>query len=275
MVALLLEKGASIEATDKDGNTALELALEWGHDSIADLLRSKLASTQNDSQNLRRSEKQAIGLTSEEGNLKASILANNPENEKVKELVELSKLQASVTIQELPISKDSQTKEPYPIIQLIPETNHKTDHANIIDDLISAIKNHLLPKGTAIALERKQNGNNLGMSDVIMLANIIGHNKINMDHKITVPEFIKGLPIYKDAKLYNLARIKGIKVIGIEGKGLEVSKESSLYNQVREEYMAIELVNLAASVRNVIFPVGADHVEKLSGRLEAVGMEVN
>ncbi|MDF3048013.1 MAG: hypothetical protein K0R73_1131, partial [Candidatus Midichloriaceae bacterium] len=104
----------------------------------------------------------------------------------------------------------------------------------------------------------------LGMPDVISLAN-------NMD----VPDFIRDLPIYQDAQLYNLARLNGITVIGVEGKGLSASKESPLYNQVREDYIAYKLIECSGLGYNVIFPVGSAHVEGLKSQLEAKGINVS
>ena len=63
--------------------------------------------------------------------------------------------------------------------------------------------------------------------------------------------------MYKTAKKHN------VKVVGLEGKNLRVSKESLEYNSVREEYMVSRINKLTSKGYNVIAHVGSAHVEGL------------
>jgi len=91
---------------------------------------------------------------------------------------------------------------------------------------MKGIRSGELKAGTVICLERKQQGEDLGMSDVIVLAKIIEHNKMHPDGGLNIPKEVRESLIYKDAELYNIANAKGIQVIGVEGKKLSSVKES-------------------------------------------------
>ncbi|RZI46705.1 hypothetical protein EDM53_03775, partial [Rickettsiales endosymbiont of Peranema trichophorum] len=128
-------------------------------------------------------------------------------------------------------------------IVFMPESDHGEDHNKNISDLIKRINNSQLSNTTVICLERKQKGQNLGMSDVILLSNILEFNKKNQRHQIALPSGIENTPIYQDAVLYNVAKERGIAVVGIEGKGIEGkysvqpdSEASKIYNANREGY---------------------------------------
>jgi ankyrin repeat protein/predicted nucleotidyltransferase len=236
IVELLLEKGADIQAKDKDGKTALDYAVERGNEYIVKLLMSK----QNQDQNLRRSEQELVKSITGADSYLRSIFPHTTE-----------------------LAKLSKCRSMRAGVLLIPEDNHCLQHASNVYTIMRLIENNQISQNTIIALERKQLGNSFGMPDIISLAN-------NMD----VPDFIRDLPIYQDAKLYNLARLNGITVIGVEGKGLSASKESPLYNQVREDYMASKLIECSELGYNVIFPVGSAHVEGLKSKLESKGINV-
>ena len=107
------------------------------------------------------------------------------------------------------------------------------------------------------------------MRDVIFLANIIEYNnrQTNQADKITLPATIVESPVYYDALLYNVAKAKGIVVIGAEGKDLLHHKDSPCYNKAREEYMAKTVERVAKSGNNVILLVGSEHIDRLSVRL--------
>jgi energy-coupling factor transporter ATP-binding protein EcfA2 len=160
------------------------------------------------------------------------------------------------------------------VVTMLPENDHLIDHNRNALALLEAIESGKIQANTVIALERKQYGTNLGIQDVIKLASIISHNENSPADKIAIPKEVENSLIYQDARLYNLARIKGIQVIGAEGKSLAVSKGSPLYNEVREEYMASRLIQLVSSGYNVIFPVGSVHIKGLKSRLEAMSTMV-
>jgi hypothetical protein len=153
-----------------------------------------------------------------------------------------------------------------PIITLIPENNHKLDHGANVQKLIQMIYSGKV-NNTVICLERKEQGENFDMRDVRLLGNLIEHNHNHPEEMITIPAKIQNSLIYQDALLYNAARKHGIEVIGIEGKGLEHSKESPEYNSGREAYMSEEIKKITASGRSVIFPVGTAHIDGLTEKL--------
>ncbi len=153
-------------------------------------------------------------------------------------------------------------------IFLLAEQNHYLQHRNNVLFLINQLECSKVGLYQIICLERKQQGNHLGMSDVIALAKYLEQGNILLSS-------LQHLPIYYDALLYNAAKAKGIQIIGIEGKGLAYSKESPYYHQAREEYMAEQLVNLAKSEKNAIFLVGAAHISNLIKLLDVQGFRVD
>lgn len=120
-------------------------------------------------------------------------------------------------------------------IRLLAEGNHSTDHADKIIGLIESLKRGEIQPGTVICLERKQVGDNLGMVDVIMLADIIRNNNTPGARLIKLPPWLKeDMPIYKDAQLYNAVRDYNstpqgeknpVMVVGVEGKKIKYSEE--------------------------------------------------
>lgn len=117
------------------------------------------------------------------------------------------------------------TIEPKGNIKLMPEIDHGTQHSKNAEQLIPMIKAGELDSSTVICLERKQEGSNLGMPDVIMLAGILKHNETAPEPEVNLPSWLKRSAIYKDAELYNAAKENGITVVGVEGKGLKYTEE--------------------------------------------------
>ena len=152
-------------------------------------------------------------------------------------------------------------------VQVISEDNHIKRHGANIRAITDRIKNGEINSNTVIALELKQYGENLGMKDVTMLANIISHNEKYtkyLDKQITIPpEITKDTLIYQDAILYKAAKENGVKVIGLEGRNLEATKSDIKYNQNREEYMANVIHELNSKGYNVIANVGSSHTENI------------
>ncbi len=153
-------------------------------------------------------------------------------------------------------------------IILLLENNHILFHKMNILSIIEILGRGASQSKRIVCIERKQHGNNLGMSDVIALAKCIEQGN-------TLPSELQHLPIYYDSILYNAAKAKGIQVIGIEGKGLVHSKKSPYYHQAREEYMAEQLLAIAKSGKNAIFLVGSAHINNLIKLLGAQGFRVD
>jgi hypothetical protein len=156
-------------------------------------------------------------------------------------------------------------------VEFLAEQDHIKDHAQNTKSLIDRIKSSSIDQNTVIAIERKSYGQNLGVPDVIMLANIIEHNEKNPNNQLKVPEEItKDSLIYQDAVLYNTAKEHGVKVIGLEGKNLEAGKDSAEeYNKAREDYMASRITKLTEKGYNVIAYVGSAHVKNLKRSVES------
>ncbi len=145
---------------------------------------------------------------------------------------------------------------------------HHIQHKYNIERIIQMIDNDDCNTNTVICIERKQYGKNFGIPDVITLAQILEYGLENNINPLSTL-LQQHLPIYYDALLYNVAKTKGIKVIGIEGKGLAYPKESPYYHQTREEYMAEQLVAISKSGKNAIFLVGTAHIGNLVKLLSA------
>ena len=159
-------------------------------------------------------------------------------------------------------------------VEFLAEEDHIKDHAQNTESLIKRIESTdesgKIEKDTVIAIERKSYGQNLGVPDVIMLANVIEHNEKNPDNQLKIPEEItKDSLIYQDAVLYNTAKKHGVKVIGLEGKNLEAGKDSPQeYNKARENYMASRINQFTDKGYNVIAYVGSAHVDNLKRATE-------
>lgn len=169
------------------------------------------------------------------------------------------------------------------------------DHEKNINYLIENIKNGKTPQNTVIVLERKQIGDNLGMQDMIMLAEMIKYNEKHNENaiktgdtntQIIIPEEVKISAIYKEAELYNIAKEHNIQIIGMEGKDLQhqnpqnKSASSKSYRQEREAHMIKTIENIAKNTTNndtnnisntnnanIVVLVGSAHVKNLQNSL--------
>jgi uncharacterized protein (DUF2164 family) len=222
-------------------------------------------------QHLKRSGKE----TGESYNMKELFAEANGSDSQLSELVALSKEAIDTTEGDLKAavhSKDGVAPEKVGTVEFLAESNHIEDHAKNTQSLIAKIASGDIGKDTVIAIERKSYGNNLGVSDVILLASILEHNEQNANEpkkQLKIPAEIKeDSLIYQDALLYNEAKKHGIKVIGLEGKGLTSSKElPEDYNREREDHMASRITELTSKGYNVIAHVGSAHVENLQERV--------
>ncbi|WP_341793701.1 hypothetical protein [Rickettsia endosymbiont of Ceutorhynchus obstrictus] len=166
------------------------------------------------------------------------------------------------------MQKKSAETEKTGSVEIRPEHNHLTDHNNNNKALIAEIQAGTIDKNTVIAIERKQYGENLGMKDVIKIANILEHNEKNPDNPLKLPEELENTPIFQDALLYKVAKEKGIKVISLEGRNLEHTKGSALYKENREQYMTEVISEVRSKGYNIVASVGSSHVANLENALE-------
>ncbi len=150
--------------------------------------------------------------------------------------------------------------------------SHHIQHKYNIESIAQIINNDNFNANTVICIERKQYDKNFGIPDVITLAQLLERSIENDLGLLSILQ--QQSPVYYDAMLYNIAKAKGISVIGIEGKGLVHSKESPYYHQTREKYMAEQLVAIARSEKNAIFLVGSSHVSNLIKLLREQGFRV-
>ncbi len=237
-------------------------------------------------------------------NLK-QILEHHYQSRDSQEKLQLEELTETITLSEAKSIQDSKLLTPdnqqeqrsstKPKIHLIPESDHKIDHPNHIKNLLAHIDSLPTPQeGKAnniiIALERKQEGKNLGMPDVILLAELIKKEEKLNQEKLDelppislIPDNVRNSLIYQDALLYKAAEEKGIKVIGIDKAKISAQKRPDQegydpkgYNEEREDHMIEMLVTISNSHPNynIIFPVGASHVENISVALEARSLSV-
>ncbi|RZI47371.1 hypothetical protein EDM53_02245 [Rickettsiales endosymbiont of Peranema trichophorum] len=249
--------------------------------------------------NLTRYEKSSM----EEGKLYQSsifqhnlIKLNEVQKGQIQNMILDSVLQAQVDHRKIEVSgaskerhigkwveKIGRERDRHPVVTLIPESEHVLDHSENIDNIISSIQDNQLPPKTVICLERKQEGENLGMKDVILLSKILEHNKSALQKdKIALPAGIENTPIYKDAELYSLAQERGIPIIGIEGKGLPgkylpngTVEESNAYNKAREAYMVSQISDIVSKGYNVLCPIGKSHERNVKSELVDKGVKVD
>lgn len=258
-------------------------ALDEKQIEVAEKLAQEGAIQKQNGNNLKRNEKEILNQkTNTKFNFQESIRNSNPAKQEILEdIAQTAKQQtekdmqtATQPIQTIKFFGDRKlsTATKSTSIRLIAENDHQQEHSTNIDKLISLIEDEKIPQNSVIALERKQEGHNLGMQDVIILANILKHNELNEGSPIIIPEELQESAIYKDAQLYNAATAKGILVIGVEGKDLAYPKESTLYNETREEHMSEQLSQLVENGLNVIFPVGERHVGPIEDQLQQKGV---
>lgn len=137
-------------------------------------------------------------------------------------------------------------------VEIRAENDHLLDHELNTKSLITEIQTGKIDKNNVIAIERKQYGENLGMKDAIKLASILEYNEKNNDKPLNLPKELLNSPIYQDALLYKVAKEKGIKIISLEGRNLEHTKETELYNENREQYMANVINEIRSKGYNVL-----------------------
>jgi hypothetical protein len=231
---------------------------------ISSILRKTLERSSLDASNLKRLEKHILSGIEESplGKLQQKYVKNDEII--VRASTRFFSNKAFSGKYEDKIGKESQT---FGTIAMFSEVSHTLYHKANIMYFIRLLNDCAIQSNTVICLERKQFGNNLGMSDIVLLAEVLESS--------TTFSNIIDLPIYYDALLYNAAQEKGISIVGIEGKGLVDSKESPYYHQAREEYMAEQLVKIAKSGKNAIFLVGAAHTRNLIKLLGAQGFRVD
>ena len=231
----------------------------------------------NNAANLKRDEKEKLKTTvttnKQEYNFYTELMNANPEMQK-KNLVELTALAEHKTKNAIPphnqqngaINKDKEAGK----VALIAEKNHSVDHKTNVQMLVEKMEKGEMGAGTVVALERKEGGENLGMRDVRLLAEVLRHNEGKKDaEKIKLPAGIEGTALLWDAKLVNEAQKHGVQVVGVEGKCLAHGQQSPEYNADREDYMAQQLHQLKQQGYNVVMPVGEAHVKGLQSRLGA------
>ena len=203
--------------------------------------------------------------------IKETFAASNTDN---RELLEKMRKEAVITadidLKAISVQNDVD-KDKVGKVEFLAEGHHIKDHAGNTKALIDRIVSGEIGKDTVIAIERKSYGQNLGVPDVIMLANVIEHNEKNPNNQLEIPkEITKDSLIYQDAILYNTAKKHGIKVVGLEGRNLKAGKElPEEYNAAREDYMAGRITQLSNKGYNVIAYVGSAHVENLERAVES------
>ncbi|MEY4463536.1 MAG: hypothetical protein RLZZ81_507, partial [Pseudomonadota bacterium] len=238
----------------------LKLSEEKGQE-----LRKLLLSTINN-QHLTHTEKENfinILESSDKYNLKERLAAINDNKELLNKFDREATITANIGFKAIDAQKSAETG----IVEIRAEHNHLTDHANNTKALIAEIQTGKIDKNTVIAIERKQYGENLGMKDVIKIANILEHNENNPNALIKLPAELKNTPILQDALLYKIAKENKIKIISLEGKNLEHLKDTPLYNENREQYMTDVINEIRGKGYNVIASVGSSHVENLEKNL--------
>lgn len=224
----------------------------------------------SNSKNLTKTEKTFLSSPKKKFNLVSSLEGTNGKSlTEIQNIISNGKrknLQEETNVQLA--NKSSSTK--IGTVSIIVESDHTRDHKENVHALINQIKSNIIKPDTVIFLERKEGCKNLGMKDVILLADIIKYNnKVDEFSKIKMPDMITKTMIYKDALLYNVARDYAIDIKGIEGSKLQSNKkiDEQAYNEEREEYMAKQIIQIADAKKDVILLVGKDHVKSLEHKL--------
>lgn len=242
----------------------------------------------SDTEHLKRTEREELSQEKGENyNLKEAINAlniDNPAIDRALSKIEVaSVVESSVNVKALHAlpdrnisdnSKEAQKTDavdpPKPNLTIVAESDHSKQHGNNAREFERQIKDGAIDKDTVILLERKAYGDNLGMQDVIKLANILQHNEQHQQDsamQIKIPAEIEKNPmILADAGLYKTAREHGVRVIGMEGNNLSAQKDNIQdYNTNREQYMAGVIHEVQSKGYNVIVNTGSAHVEKEQG----------
>ncbi len=241
--------------------------------------------------NLKRAEKSALSIKNKQYNLMEAIEIGNQNNIKAQTALHNIKIasiiESSINMKAINVllarnisgnGKDRSDKveeafvvknQSKPTINIVAEDDHRKQHGDNVREFEQQIKNGIIDENTVILLERKAYGDNLGMQDVIKLANIIEHNEKNADNQIKIPEEIQKNPmILADAQMHKVARDNGIKVIGLEGSNLLAQKDSPKeHNQNREQYMAAVITEVQSRGYNVVVNIGSAHEKSIRERL--------
>jgi hypothetical protein len=220
--------------------------------------------------NLKLTEKKVLFNTSKDNKDQQYILKTELIPVNTNSLVIIDKLSAKaaaevdIAIKSMIVKQDiEKNKDSLPKVQVIAEYDHVKDHEFNIKSLIDSIKNGEIGKDTVILIERKQHGEYQGMKDVVLIAEILDHNEKNPNSLIKLPPNIEKHFMYQDAVLYKAAKDYGINIMGIEGKDLEIKKDSKLYNENREQYMISTINEVRNKGYNVVINVGAVHAAKI------------
>ena len=244
--------------------------------------KNQIINQEQENKHLKRSEKSTLTEhLGEEFTLRVELYKGLNELQKtVLEAIEKEVLNPEKEISQLKkevqswAEKVSLSKSQSPKVEFMAESDHSTDHAKNIDILKEQIEKGTFPKNTVIMLERKELGDNMGMKDIRLLAEIIDHNMKNSNDKtkqIPITKHIIDSNIYRDAELYRLAVGHGVKVIGAEGKGLkdlngnDISHtQGNKYNKARENAMVQAINDVQRAGYNIIMPVGSAHIDSLT-----------
>ena len=166
-------------------------------------------------------------------NLNDRLAAVNDNQELLSKLDREAAITANIDIKAID-AKKSVEAEKIGTVKVRAEHDHSTEHGSNNQTLITEIQAGKIDKNTVIAIECKQYGENQGMKDIIKIANILEHNEKNPDNPLKLPEKLENTLTFQDALLYKAAKENGIKVISLEGRNLEHTKDSALYNENRE-----------------------------------------
>ncbi len=250
-----------VQGNDINGLGSIEESQKLGQE-----LRQKYSEYTVGNSHLKRAGKEA----GEVYDIRESFAAvNTNSSELIDKLSKEAVITADIDLKAVDV-KETAAKDKIGKVEFLAESNHIKEHAENTKSLIDRIESGIIDQNTVIAIERKSYGQNLGVPDVIMLANIIEHNEKNPNNQLQIPEEInKDSLIYQDAILYNAAKKHGVKVIGLEGKNLEAGKDSpEEYNKAREDYMASRINQFTDKGYNVIAYVGSAHVDTLKRAVE-------
>lgn len=248
----------------------------------ASLKKAGKSEDSDQAQRLKRTEKEQLTnltLNQADYNLGDSLTAINDDKTLLNKIDREAAITANLDIKSIDVQKKADIKNTS--VEIIGDEHHLDKHKSGVESLIARIKapdgaENKIEKGTVIAIECKEYGENLGMKDVIKLAAIMEHNEKQKEasKKLAITEEIVKSPIYQDAVLYKTAKEHGVKVIGLEGRNLEHDKTSPSYDTNREQYMIDVINEVRNKGYNVIAHVGSAHVANLeNGVKEAAAKE--
>ncbi|HJD55592.1 MAG TPA: hypothetical protein LFW21_02910 [Rickettsia endosymbiont of Pyrocoelia pectoralis] len=271
----LPEKEAISESKTHTTNITTSTTTSMSEASANATTKMKEEKNEKNDQHLTRTEKENIkNFVSQEElnetekyNLNDRLAAVNDNKDLLEKINKTAAITANVGIKAIDAEKSVEA-EKIGTVKVKGEDNHLTDHANNTKDLIVEIQSGKIDKNTVIAIERKQYGENQGMKDIIKIAHILEHNEKNPDNLLKLPKGFENTFIYQDALLYKAAKENGITVISLEGRNLEHTKDSALYNKNREQHMANVINEVRSKGYNVIASVGSSHTANLEKALK-------